>query len=70
MASLLWFMRTRQEFSYGNMHRSFLYSYERKVFERTNFNFDEYRRLQQETDRLGSILTARYEEEGRRKVGT
>ena len=56
LLSFAWFLRTQRDFSYETMHKRFMSGYERRAFEKGNFNVQEFNRLKQERARLLSLL--------------
>lgn len=56
LLSFAWFLRTQRDFSYETMHKRFMSGYERRAFEKADFNVQEFNRLKQERARLQSLL--------------
>jgi hypothetical protein len=54
--ALVWFLKTRRDFTYEGMTHTVLSSYVRKKLEEKNFDFLEFERLQQERQRLQEAL--------------
>lgn len=54
--ALIWFLKTRRDFTYEGMTHTVLSSYVRKKLEEKNFDFLEFERLQQERQRLQEAL--------------
>lgn len=65
LASIAWFLWTRQDFTFEAMHQRFMSSYERQAFKKSGFDIVEYNRLNHEAQNLRDLLEA-HEEEGRR----
>jgi hypothetical protein len=61
MASIAWFLWTRQDFTFESMHQRFMTTYERKAFEESGFDIVDYNRLTHERTNLMELLEAHEE---------
>lgn len=61
MASIAWFLWTRQDFTFESMHQRFMSTYERKAFVESGFDIVDYNRLTHERTNLRELLEAHEE---------
>lgn len=58
MLSFAWFLRTSREFSYEALHKRVMSNYERRAFQRANFDIRDFNRVKRDVERLEDAMEA------------